>query len=67
MQMQKLDGTVLGNHDWEILKNELHYPYTLAYVHQTLLMIELDNIRSRRSCWNIPKNILLQKSFLTMK
>jgi 4-nitrocatechol/4-nitrophenol 4-monooxygenase len=36
MQMQKLDGTVLGNHDWEILKNELLYPYTLAYVLHSL-------------------------------
>jgi 2-polyprenyl-6-methoxyphenol hydroxylase-like FAD-dependent oxidoreductase len=32
MQMQKVDGTILGNYDWNLTKHELLYPFNLSYM-----------------------------------
>jgi hypothetical protein len=32
MQMQKLDGTVLADNDWSLIKDDNPYPYALMYL-----------------------------------
>jgi len=31
MQMQKVDGTIIAANDWDIIRDECPYPYSIMY------------------------------------